>query len=228
MEMCWPPFQSAQARHPLYSPPLGSTACRLRMGVMLLFPQATSPTLVEDVRLTVPSDFTMDASPQSATIRAGQSATFDITITPAGDLTSTVGFSCTGLPGGSSCTFSPAILTPGINPDGTILTLTTTSSSAALPLMRQPGPLIYLCALAGSFGLFLFALGRGRNQVRQGVLIGTALMFALLLGSCSGGGTGGGGTGGGSKGTPTGTSTITVTATSATTHTTVLSITVTP
>src|SRR5579864_9133519 len=95
------------------------------------FPQATSPTLVEDIRASLPGDFTVNASPQSATIKAGQTATFTITVSPVYGLNSAVTFSCSGLPAASSCNFSPASLTPGGSPVSTTLTITTTAPSAA-------------------------------------------------------------------------------------------------
>lgn len=191
------------------------------------FPQASSTTLVEDVRTSVAADFTINPSPQTATIKAGQTATFNITINPVGDLASTVGFSCSGLPAAASCSFSPATLTPGINPVSTTLTLTTTAPSAArvFPL-RDPGPLLWVFTSAGFFSALLLFLLRGRRAARRVALIWAAIVFAFLLGSC--GGSGGGTTGGGSNGTPPGTSSVTVTATSATSHTTALTITVTP
>ncbi len=189
------------------------------------FPQATSTTLVEDVRTSVAADFTIDSSPQSATIKDGQSATFNITINPVGDLSSTVGFSCSGLPAAATCSFSPATLTPGINPVSTTLTVTTTAPSSALPLNpRQPGPLFWLFAFVSSLCLITLALLR-RKAAQRLALAWAAIAIVFLLGSCGGGG--GTSVTGGTNGTPVGTSSITVTATSATSHTTALSITVT-
>lgn len=208
-------------------PTLGSHNVTATYGGDATFPQATSAALVENIALSVPADFTIGASPQSATIKAGQTATFNITVDPVGDLASTVGFSCSGLPAGASCSFSPATLTPGINPVSTTLTLTTTAPSAAgvFPL-RGPGLLLWAFTLASFFSALLLVLLRGRRAARRVALIWAAIVFVFLLGSCGGGQ--GGTTGGGSNGTPPGTSSITVTATSATSHTTALSITVTP
>lgn len=222
-------FAAGQAANVTF-PAVGLHNLQATYGGDATFPQATSPTLVEDVRVSVPSDFTVNASPQSATVKAGQSATFVLTINPVGDLASTVGFSCTGLPAGANCSFSPASLTPGINPVSTTLTLTTTASSAAVPFsVRQLGPFLSPLTLAGCLSLILFAVLWRRVTAARAVLLWTTLGFTLFLVSCggSGGGTGSG-TGGGQNGTPPGTSSITVTATSATSHTTALSITVTP
>lgn len=189
------------------------------------FPQATSPTLVEDIRVSVPADFTVDASPQSATIKAGQSATFNITINPVGDDTSTVGFSCSGLPVGANCTFSPATLTPGINPVSTTLTLTTTAPSSPIAA-RSPGIFVWPFSVAGFFSLLFFVVLRSRSTTRRTQILWAAMAGLLLMAGCGGGG--GSVTTGGSTGTPPGSSSITVTATSATNHTTAITITVTP
>ncbi len=192
------------------------------------FPQATSATLVEDIRVSVPADFAMSASPQNATVRAGQSATFNITIAPVGDLTSTVGFSCTGLPAGAACSFSPASLTPGINPVSTTLTLTTTAQSAAARLaMRPPNLFVWPFAVAGFFSLLFFSILRNRSTARNALILWAAIACLLLTVSCGGGG-GTVTTSRNQTGTPSGTSSITVNANSATSHTAALNITVTP
>jgi hypothetical protein len=218
-------FPVGQAANVIF-PTVGLHNLQATYGGDATFPQATSSTLVEDIRLSVPADFTVNASPQSATVKAGQSATFNLTVNPIGDLASTVGFSCTGLPAASSCSFSPASLTPGINPVSTTLTLTTTAPSAAIPLsMRQPRLFLWPLALAACWSLLLLTVLRGRGAARRAALVWAAIAFTLFLVSCGGSG---GGTTTQQNGTPPGTSSITVTATSATSHTTALVITVTP
>jgi hypothetical protein len=234
------PLQPTGAPLTVTFPAVGLHNVRATYGGDASFPQATSATLVEDILTSVPADFTMDSSPQSATIKAGQSATFSITVNPSGDLASTVGFSCSGLPAASTCSFSPATLTPGINPVSTTLTVTTTASSSAIPLnLRQPGPFFWLFAFASCLSLLSLALvfqkkafqkkafrkeARWEAPRRLG-LAWAALAVAFLLGSCGGGSSGS--VTRGSNGTPVGTSSITVTATSSTSHNIALSITVT-
>lgn len=208
-------------------PTIGLHNLQATYGGDATFPQATSATLVEDIRVSVPADFAIAASPQTATVKAGQSATFNITITPMGDLTSTVGFSCSGLPAGAACSFSPATLTPGVNPVSTTLTLTTTAQSTATPVaVGLPSFLVWPFALAIFFSLILFRILFGHNTARRAVVLLTALACLFLLVSCGGGG--GTVTMKQQTGTPSGTSSITVSATSATNHTTALTITVTP
>src|SRR5207245_9508082 len=53
-------------------------------------------------------DSSVASSPSSATITAGQSGTFTLTVTPQGSFTSPISFSCSGLPALAGCAFSPA------------------------------------------------------------------------------------------------------------------------
>ena len=188
------------------------------------FPQATSPTLVEDIRTSLPGDFTVNVSPQSLTIRAGQTATFTITVNPVNGLNSSIMFACSGLPAASSCNFSPASLTPGGSPVSTTLTITTTAPSSAAPIAGLNPWTFAAWPVAMVLGLFVAAIGsRGKKSRRWALAFGaTALAFCLV--SCGGGNS----TPPNNPGTPPGTSSITVTATSGTTHAATLSVTVAP
>ncbi|HKD82345.1 MAG TPA: FG-GAP-like repeat-containing protein [Candidatus Angelobacter sp.] len=177
-------------------------------------------------------DFSMSASPTVATIKAGQSASFTITIDPANGLASTVNFACTGLPAASTCAFSPASLTLNGAVTSTNLTITTTAAQGALvhAARLHPGTLAWPVASFGLVGLLWIAGGiSAGTKAKRRWLLPAAFVLPLLLASCGGGG------GNrppqpppGNPGTPAGTSTVTVTATSATSHTTPLTIVVTP
>jgi subtilase family serine protease len=56
-------------------------------------------------------DFSVSASPGSATVKAGRTASFTVTVTSSGGFNDVVGLSVTGLPGGASATFSRASIT---------------------------------------------------------------------------------------------------------------------
>jgi hypothetical protein len=171
-------------------------------------------------------DFMVFASPANATVKAGQSAIFTITVNPVNGMSSGVSFSCSGLPAASSCTFSPASVTPNGGPVSTTLTLNTTApQSATVPAARlRPGTLAWSLGIV--VGLLLpgnfQTMGKARRRGR--VLAGLA--FMLFITSCGGGG--GGSVTNPVTGTPPGTSTITVMATSAVSHTAPLTLTVTP
>lgn len=191
-------------------------------GDAVLAPSTATTTLVVG---NPNGDFTMDASPASATIKAGQSATFTITISPVNGMNSPVTFACSGLPSASSCTFSPSSVTPNGSPASTTLTLNTTAaSSATVPLAGLRAWTFTSWSLGLAFGIVIVGTGvRGKNARRHSAVFGV-IALALLVVSC----------GGGSPqtnpktGTPPGTSNITVTATSGSSHSAALVITVTP
>jgi FG-GAP-like repeat/Bacterial Ig-like domain (group 3) len=169
-------------------------------------------------------DFSMDASPASATIKAGQSAMFTITISPVNGMNSPVTFACSGLPAASSCTFSPASVTPNGAPVSSSLTISTTAASSAAVPLAGLRPWTFTSSLGLVFGFFVVGVGaRGKNARRCSAVFGV-IALALLVVSC-----GGGSTQPNPKiGTPPGTSNITVTATSGSSHSSALVVTVTP
>jgi hypothetical protein len=191
-------------------------------GDAVLAPSTATTTLVVG---NPNGDFSLGASPASATIKAGQSATFTITISPVNGMNSPVTFACSGLPAASSCTFSPASVTPNGSPVSTTLTVSTTAaSSLATPIAGLRPWTFTSWSLGIVFGFFVMGMNNGGKKARRCSAVFGIITLALLVASC----------GGGSPqpnpktGTPPGTSSITVTATSGVSHSGVLSITVTP
>lgn len=79
-------------------------------------------------------DFSVSASPSSATVTAGQKAGYTITVSAQGGSYSTnVALSCSGLPTGVKCSFSPSGVSPGSSSAGSSLTVSTTSGSTGTP-----------------------------------------------------------------------------------------------
>jgi uncharacterized repeat protein (TIGR01451 family) len=170
------------------------------------FVSSTSPAWAQNVM-----DFTITASPTSATIAPGASATFTFTVTPIGGFNQTVSFSCAGLPARAQCSFAPPSLAPNGSPATSTLTITTTASSAASlppPLPGNSAPL-YASLFGATLGMAgLILARRARTSVKIVRLwLGLAVLCVLAsLTSCGGGG--------GSPqqpGTPPGTSQVTVT-----------------
>jgi hypothetical protein len=183
---------------------------------------STSPAVIENI-----IDFSEGASPSSASIKAGGSATFTLTVTPLGGFNGTVSWSCSQLPAEAQCTFAPQSVTPNGAAVTTTLTITTTAPSAARgpsPMRRNNFPLY--ASLAGAMGMiWLAAGGRKRGSVKSGLLMVllTLCVLATLV-SCGGGSMGSPG----NPGTPLGTSTIVVNASSGgEAHTASVSLTVT-
>jgi Bacterial Ig domain/Carboxypeptidase regulatory-like domain len=150
-----------------------------------------------------------------ASIAAGQSADFLITVAPrSGSYDGVVNLSCGNLPPHSSCSFSPsANLTPGNAVASATLAVHTTAQSALLrPFVKRPeAPLfaLWLCLpVLGMLGLKV-ARRRGQNLDVQFLLLVLALLTVTFQVAC-----GGSGSDQGSPGTPKGQYTITVTGTS--------------
>jgi N-acetylneuraminic acid mutarotase len=163
-----------------------------------------------------PPDFSVNAYPGSFSVAAGQSVTTTISITPANGFSSSISFSCSGLPSGASCNFSPSTVTPP-SAASTTLTVTTTATSASLHRDRQL--LLRVSALA----VALFCLGwNKRRRLQMLLLVAVGLIGLGLFNGCASGGAGVSGSGS----TPV-TSMVTVTATSGSLqHSTTFSLTV--
>jgi hypothetical protein len=131
----------------------------------------------------------LNASPTSLTLSAGQSGKMQINVSPTGAFNDPIALSCSGLPAGMLCSFSPASVTPGskaVNSTLTISTSTATSQERA-PMERRHAPLpaTYLY----SFGLGLsLVCGSQRKQLLRFLVTGLLLAGVTLLISCGGGG----------------------------------------
>ncbi len=165
-------------------------------------------------------DFTLTATTGSASVSAGQTATYNLTLTPVGGLNEAVALSCTGLASSSeaSCTVSPSSVTPTAATPVTV-TVTTTAPSHLLPISHPRLPLPggqvewLLIALLGLAGMTWLAKRRPRAvPVGLRVALATACIAVVLaIGMAACGGSGSSITTTASGGTPTGNYSITVT-----------------
>jgi hypothetical protein len=154
-------------------------------------------------------------SSNSATVSAGQSHDYKLTLAPEG-FTGHVNFTCTGAPAEATCTPDPtSVDLDGSTPAEVTVTVTTTAPSAAAPLLHPPAgkvprPLLLFFVVLILMGISL-AVAPARR--RPAWLLAGTMLLMLTWASCGGGG---------SKppppspqgGTPKGTYTLTVTATS--------------
>jgi hypothetical protein len=171
-------------------------------------------------------DFTISATPASASITAGGTASYTATLTSVNGFTGTVTLSCTGAPLNSTCTVSPSSETLAANGSQTPTAslVTTARGMLAPPVSFRPGPhswprLWVLCALV----LALLSAWITTRQGARKLAWGFAVVSVLALSSCSGlpqaqpp-----------QTGTPAGTYTLTITGVSGSlTHSTTVSVTV--
>ena len=152
-------------------------------------------------------NFAITADTDTATVKAGVPATFNLTLTGKNGYTGTITFACSGLPAKATCTFAPAsVVANGNLPIMTVLTIATTASHGAAPPAQgsQTSPAFWegLSGL-GIFGMFLTGASKNRRR-RLGVVLGVLLLVMIFaLAGC----------GSTTPGTPVGSHTVTVTAT---------------
>jgi hypothetical protein len=140
----------------------------------------TSETTLD---LEVTKDFTIAVLPENATVTAGQSASFTVTIGQIGFFDDEVTISCSGLPTGASCSFSPASVTPGGSDATSTMTVSTAATSMAA-FGQRTNPVSSPFEVVWSLGLLLGVVGiavacgtaRGRNRV-----LGLAFAAALSM-----------------------------------------------
>jgi hypothetical protein len=170
------------------------------------------------VTVVAPS-FAIAASPASATLTPGQSATFTITVIPAGGFASAVSLSCGAMPTESSCLFaSPSVTPSNGQPAQVKLTISTAASSAELRRgihgLSQRDPWLPAGAMMSLAGLLGFMRNRSARRRYQYWFRATTLLIitcgvGMSLIGC-------GGSGGNANptrpGTPVGTSNITISA----------------
>jgi hypothetical protein len=171
------------------------------------------------VSVTVnPANFTFTATPSSQTITDGQTAQFRLTVTPQGSLTTPINFACDGLPAMTTCSFSPASVTPDTNTVTTTLTIKTVGNAMAptVPLLPRFGhrdvyPLGALAAVLMALIAILLA-GGGTNRRLTAVIPACILLLVLVsLAACAG--NAGKASNSSGSSTPLGTTKVTVTAT---------------
>jgi hypothetical protein len=83
-------------------------------------------------------DFAVSASPTSLTINAGQTSAVMVSVIPLNGFNAPVSLNCAGLPAGVSCIFSSPTVAPLGAPASTALTVTTTTTAAALHQDSRP------------------------------------------------------------------------------------------
>jgi hypothetical protein len=153
----------------------------------------------------------------SATISVGQTATYDLQVSPSNGFNGIVALSCTGAPSPSTCSVSPSSAPPvGSASYAFTVTVNNTANAMTLPMMSPPGvprlPIRFGIPLVTSLAMMLMLafVGIRTGQIKRLAVPALALLL-LSIGCLSGCGGAGGGAGGGTK--PPTNATITVTGT---------------
>jgi choice-of-anchor A domain-containing protein/uncharacterized repeat protein (TIGR01451 family) len=159
---------------------------------------------------SIGAGYALSVNPSTVTVVAGETAITTFTFSPYGGYTGNVSFSCSGLPLGATCAFSPSSLTAnGLNAVQTsTLSVTTTANgtaSIAQNRLSSPPTLASILFLPGMLlgGLLAWhrrSLKRGLKDILLLMLLSTVIV-------------GGAGCASGILRTPTGTQKVTVVAT---------------
>jgi hypothetical protein len=136
-----------------------------------------------------PPSVTFSASPATVTIPAGQSGKFTVTAKPqSGSFNSPITLSCSGVPSGLGCAFSPAIINPGAATATSTLTISTSAiAGMSFPQRRDSIPIHGAWLLPLGIAGFIFAGGANRRHNAQTLAIFVVLGLGFVSASCGGG-----------------------------------------
>src|SRR6266478_5029024 len=182
------------------------------------------------------SDFNISASPSTLTISAGQPASFTVTLGGLNGFNSAVALTCSGQPANSTCSFSPASVTPS---SGGMVTSMMTISTSSSPYMHaglisgnQTGgryAMILTIPALALLATFLAGSIRRSRMAGNNLIAGLAGSLALLFATAcllAASGCGGYGKNNPGNGTQRGMATVMVTGTSGNlTHSTSVTLT---
>jgi hypothetical protein len=146
---------------------------------------AFSPAV--DLQVTV-TNFSVSASPTSATVTAGQSATYQITLAAQGGaFTNNVTLGCSNPPTGASCNFNPPVVMPGSGSVQTSLTITTTArSSGGAMFQPSPEPPLAGLTIVVTIGALAGITMRRRSRTALAFLTAIAIASIVLYPACGG------------------------------------------
>jgi hypothetical protein len=177
-----------------YSVPNGSYTLYVQaVGKPSISNQISGPvTLTSTCTAGTTSDPTVSlgTNPSSVTIQSGGSGNLTVTATPAsGAFNNAIALTCSGLPKGLTCSFSPASVTPGSVAVDSVLTVAAASSFTAED-HRDRSHTLFATWLV-SFGLFGLTLVGKVQRKRILAVLGACIVAAMMVGATScGGGTG--------------------------------------
>ena len=146
-------------------------------------------------------DFSLTTASSTQTVSPGQTASYSLSLSPAGGFNQTVQISCTGAPAGTTCSASPSLFTlNGSTPQTVTITVTPISAAASLtrPQFGPPlGGAYYAVWCLGIFGLVMLVgldtrYGERRRRWGQGIALVCLFWIAVTISGCGGGSSSGG------------------------------------
>lgn len=164
-------------------------------------------------KATPTPDFALASSTPPQSINAGQTATYQITVSPVGGFAQSIALSCSGEPLFSSCSLPGAWSSTGLNALTATVNVATTARSSASHIVSPPNRHRWSEGAFAAFAFGTIAMGIFQACTLRAAIItrwiagAVPLLFLFSLSSCGSGG-GGAST---SAGTPPGTYSILIT-----------------
>ncbi len=160
------------------------------------------------------SGFVLQSTPAgttpSATVNAGQSATYNLNVNSVLNFAGTVSLSCSGAPAGASCSVNPSSFQLNANSSVPVSISVSTTGRSTAALMHNGAR--FWTSIVAVLGLFLMCIRTESSRKRHsGFVMGLIASVLLGIAGCGGGGTTGPPV---MSGTPAGTYTITISGTS--------------
>jgi len=155
----------------------------------------TSGSATASLPLTVLfPDFTILATPGTAAITAGQSATYTLSLTPLNSFNQAVTLTCSGAPTAGACKISPSSVTPNGTSTSTAIVTVTTAAPSIVGFRHGPSfippPLGNPVGLLWFAGLLVLITAASLWKAPRRARVALAMMMLLVLAwtACSVGG----------------------------------------
>jgi hypothetical protein len=157
-----------------------------------------SLTVVNSTGVTQPvtlagsgSDFSLTSSTNTDSIKPGVTATYTIEASEVGgSFPNAVSLTCTGLPAGALCSFSPASLTPGTKSATSTLSITTAQTSAEndpeSPIRQRPFNVLWMQGF-GAVGMVLANATKRSKKALTRAIVAVLLLGMMFMTGCAGG-----------------------------------------
>ncbi len=146
----------------------------------------TNPSNTATASFTA-TDFSVSILPSSQTVVAGNTATYSVFVSPSLSFGANVALSCSSLPAGASCGFTPSTLTfngPG-QQSSTLNVTTTVRPISTISSTRWSSPFYALWLMVPGAALFGMGGKRRRSRLLGLFLLWTVFSLIVLLPSCS-------------------------------------------
>jgi hypothetical protein len=157
---------------------------------------SVSTAVSVSVAAAVAPSYSMAVSSPTLNLTAGQASSLTVTVTPANGFDLAIALSCSGLPQGATCSFSPSSVTPSGAPVTSTVSILAPSQTALVPNyapLGEPGRrLAFGWVMPWGF-ISLLGLGKARKRSRivewpLRVAVAVSLIAgALWISGCGGG-----------------------------------------